>query len=347
MRRITELDALRGIAALAVVFYHYTTRYSELFPDSHHSNLNFVLGHFGVNLFFIVSGFVIFMSIRNNSSSKDFVVKRAIRLYPAYIFAVIFTFICVMLYGLEERRVSMLEGVLNLTMFQGFIPGIDHVDGVYWTLVVELTFYAVITILIFTKLINKIETIAIIWLMFSAAIKTVNILVANNIVQLLDTYSISSYAHLFIAGMMFYKIWQGASKYHYFVLLSALVYDYVFFDLANNLVTSVFFLLFMLMLNGNLAFLSVKPLLFLGTISYSLYLIHQNIGYIIIDFMYRHDLTSDFVLILPVGVSIMLSAIVTFYIEQPIQRYLSSKLKRQPLVTKKTVTEIKGKIPQL
>lgn len=336
MRRITELDALRGIAALAVVLYHYTTRYSELFPDSHHSSVSFGLGNFGVNLFFIVSGFVIFMSIHKISSAKEFVIKRAIRLYPAYIFAVIFTFACVTLYGLEGRQVSILEAILNLTMLQGFIPGVEHVDGVYWTLVVELTFYALITFLVLTRLIKKIEIMAILWLIFSTALKTVNIMVDNRIIHLLDIYSISSYAHLFIAGIMFYKIWQSAGKIHYFILLIALLYDYIFFDLTNNIVTSVFFIVFMLMIRGKLTNLSVKPLLFLGSISFSLYLLHQNIGYIIIDFMYSLGITNDIVLILPIGISIALAYIVTRYVEQPIQRFLSDKKKRQPIAAKET-----------
>ncbi|MEK4129105.1 acyltransferase [Solibacillus sp. FSL W8-0474] len=81
--RLTELDALRGLAALAVVIFHYTTRYNELFGHEKSSYLNFTFGHMGVNLFFMISGFVIFMTLRRINNVKEFAIKRAFRLYPA------------------------------------------------------------------------------------------------------------------------------------------------------------------------------------------------------------------------------------------------------------------------
>jgi peptidoglycan/LPS O-acetylase OafA/YrhL len=56
--RLFELDVLRGIAALGVMLYHYTTRYDKLFGHQDTSYLDFSYGSLGVNLFFIISGFV-------------------------------------------------------------------------------------------------------------------------------------------------------------------------------------------------------------------------------------------------------------------------------------------------
>lgn len=63
-KRLIELDALRGIAALFVVIYHYTIRYDslyghDLFLDTNH----FQYYSQGVQLFFMISGFVIFFNI--------------------------------------------------------------------------------------------------------------------------------------------------------------------------------------------------------------------------------------------------------------------------------------------
>ena len=70
-KRYQELDALRGIAALFVVFFHFTMGREGL-------NTFFKLGTTGVDLFFIISGFVIFMSLQKISKGRDFVINRVV-----------------------------------------------------------------------------------------------------------------------------------------------------------------------------------------------------------------------------------------------------------------------------
>ena len=90
---IYELDGLRGVAALAVVFYHYTTRFSIKFNSDIISNvINFKYGHYGVQLFFVISGFVIFMSIEKVKSPFEFLYKRFVRLYPTFWMSLFLTF---------------------------------------------------------------------------------------------------------------------------------------------------------------------------------------------------------------------------------------------------------------
>jgi len=92
--RISVLDSFRGIAAIFVVIYHYTVKYSEIFIGSNFEPLFlFVYGEFGVQLFFIISGFVIFKSVRNINSVIEFVFKRFVRLFPTYWFCLCLTFI--------------------------------------------------------------------------------------------------------------------------------------------------------------------------------------------------------------------------------------------------------------
>ena len=75
--RLQGLDALRGIAALTVVLYHFTLGYQEVLRQ-HRLGLLFVVsnGHFAVNLFFIISGFVIFMTLESSAGAADFAVSR-------------------------------------------------------------------------------------------------------------------------------------------------------------------------------------------------------------------------------------------------------------------------------
>ena len=89
--RITELDGLRGIAAILVVLYHYTTRFSLKFNNDILSNITFFkYGHYGVQLFFVISGFVIFMSINKINSPFEFVYKRFIRFFFNIDYVVLF-----------------------------------------------------------------------------------------------------------------------------------------------------------------------------------------------------------------------------------------------------------------
>lgn len=87
-KRYEELDALRRIAALMVVFFHFTLGRPE-------AKLGFKLGTTGVDLFFIISGLVIFMSLTRVKTSLDFVINRVSRLYPTYWTCATFTFIVI------------------------------------------------------------------------------------------------------------------------------------------------------------------------------------------------------------------------------------------------------------
>src|SRR5258708_28703021 len=79
--RFEEIDVLRGIAALVVVVFHYSghcVRYFGDFP------FYFTYGRHGVDLFFIVSGFVIYFTLEKSRNWRDFAFSRFSRLYPVY-----------------------------------------------------------------------------------------------------------------------------------------------------------------------------------------------------------------------------------------------------------------------
>lgn len=139
--RLAQLDALRGVAALSVVLFHFSTRFDQLYGHQPPLPLSLPWGHYGVNLFFMISGFVIFLSLERSARTMDFVVSRFSRLYPAYWGALLLTYTLTHLLGLPERTVGWGGLLVNLSMLQGFV-GVPHVDAVYWTLEVELLFYA-------------------------------------------------------------------------------------------------------------------------------------------------------------------------------------------------------------
>ena len=84
-RRLAWLDALRGIAALCVVFDHLT--YSVLQPVRDSVYHWFDPGQYGVFVFFLVSGYIVPASLERKGSVRGFWVSRVFRLYPLYLFA--------------------------------------------------------------------------------------------------------------------------------------------------------------------------------------------------------------------------------------------------------------------
>jgi len=79
----------------------------------------------------------------------------------------------------------------------------------------------------------------------------------------------------------------------------------------------MFFILFWMVISNKVKILKWKPIVFLGSITYSLYLLHQNIGYIIINKYYELGYTGSGGIIIAIIISMLLSYLVTYYIEQP------------------------------
>ncbi|MGX6445633.1 acyltransferase family protein [Neobacillus sp. K501] len=338
--RLTELDVLRGLAALAVVLYHYTTRFNELFPSVREANnFDFKFGFLGVQLFFIISGFVIIMTLERSKNVKDFAFKRAIRLYPAYITGVILTFILVSLYGLDGREVSVSNAIINLTMLQGIIPGVvPAVDGVYWSLTVELIFYLIMGFLFVVRFTEIIEIPLVLWLIISAIVRALAMNFDIPLINIVQFYGLMSYCNLFIAGIMFYKLTRHNKIQYHLIIVACVLYDFVFNGLITGSAVLVFLVVFYALINGKLKFINFKPLIFLGTISYSLYLVHQNIGYIILDVLGSFGLTNEIFIIIPIAISIGFASLITFYVEKPIQNIMKRNgNKNKPIKTKETV----------
>ncbi len=90
--RIVGLDGLRGIAAFGVLLYHFTTRYPDFGSFVSPPPFTFPEGKFGVHLFFIISGFVIFRTVECAKRPLDFVKSRFVRLYPAFWLSLLIVF---------------------------------------------------------------------------------------------------------------------------------------------------------------------------------------------------------------------------------------------------------------
>ncbi|NSL37173.1 acyltransferase, partial [Citrobacter werkmanii] len=82
---LLSLQYLRGIASLLVVLYHARGEISNVYAQSNLGELLFGNGYIGVDLFFMISGFVIMLSTEKDKSSFSFIIKRLFRIYPVYL----------------------------------------------------------------------------------------------------------------------------------------------------------------------------------------------------------------------------------------------------------------------
>lgn len=281
-KRIPELDSLRGIAAVSVVIFH-------IFMFKPGFNF-FKYGVTGVDLFFMISGFVIFMSISQIASAKEFIVNRFSRLFPVYWFCVTFTFLLFLIQSLKIFHNPFSLNLFaiyaaNLTMLQNYF-GIKDIDGSYWTLLVELQFYALIVLLYQFKLLRHIEKIGFTMLVLILILHIITTPVLRSYNE--SYFPILNHFPLFFAGIIFYKLFFKLIDQHkgYLIILCCLLLQITLFNhvgKALNFISRmeyipalmVYFVLFMLLAHHKLMFIVNKYTLFFGKISYPLYVVHQ------------------------------------------------------------------------
>jgi peptidoglycan/LPS O-acetylase OafA/YrhL len=156
--RLTEIDGLRGLAALAVMVGHWGETVQRLTPSPttaaslHAVFLDyFSFGRLGIVAFFCVSGFVVPFSFRGARPLIAFPISRFFRLYPAYWLSML---VAIIVYPLVNGpTVTAHEIALNLTMAE-LALGEAPVIGVYWTLQIELIFYAICYVMFAARLLH-------------------------------------------------------------------------------------------------------------------------------------------------------------------------------------------------
>lgn len=149
--RLSFLDGLRGIAALCVILYHHYLFLNQATSMAFSPFLEEVLlkGHLGVQIFFVLSGFVIAYSIRNASLSWEYIgrffIRRSIRLDPPYWVALTCMIGATLFFSLviakEEKDLFSIGQVFtNLVYLHEFL-GFTSINPVAWTLCIELQLY--------------------------------------------------------------------------------------------------------------------------------------------------------------------------------------------------------------
>lgn len=298
--RFEVLDLIRGIAALLVCVCHFR----HALPESIRALAKH--GELGVYAFFVISGFIIpFSMARGNYQLQHLAAfwrKRLLRLQPTYLVAVLVTFI--LSYGSAQLR-GESSGFSAAEMFWSTIYlHIPSENPVIWTLIVELKYYVLISCL-FPALFSSDARWRIATFLGLALLSALPI--AREETKFLP------YFLLGFAGCYF-ALNLCARREFVALALTALAAAWIHATLLPLCVAAV--TLLVIHLNPRADF---KVAAFLGTISYSLYLLHFPLGVKFINALSPRVAESYHVLLflLAIAVSIFTAWVVYFFVEKP------------------------------
>lgn len=304
--RLRALDGLRLIAALMVAAYHYGGRDGEIseawgsspqlqFPTAHSW---FAYGCLGVQIFFVISGFVICMSGWGRPL-RAFFASRASRLLPSYWAAIILVTAVFALPVVAYKAVSPSDALVNLTMLQQPL-GVDRVLGVCWTLWAELRFYALFALCVVMPGANRARVILF------CAVWTVAAVIAEGANEpLLDLVLMPEYAPFFIGGIGIYLVHRDRKDLtawgivgvswligqHYAVDRLWHAPNPEFFSYRTSFgiiaVVTAGFAAVLLIALGALHRVDWKWLTVAGALTYPFYLVHEHLGWVTVGALHR------------------------------------------------------------
>lgn len=295
---------MRLMAAAAVVGFHYMFFDSTTDPMRAHTGFHdpggvFHYGNLGVPVFFIISGFVILNSAWNRTP-VGFLAARVGRLYPLFWAACTISAIVMAVEPSNIFDMSIRQWLLNFSMFSQ-LYGVDYVDGVYWTLTIELAFY--LMIFAFVKIgitTNRVIGFCLGWL-------AVNVLaIALTPPDWLNKLLVPHWACYFVTGMLFALIahngWRrryvlpliaaygvsAVSALQYFSGINAQRYGVDYNPLIVLGVITATFAIFAAICSGA-RLPGAQWIAVVGGLTYPLYLVHENIGFVGFETLH-HDL---------------------------------------------------------
>ncbi len=351
-QEILPVNLLRFLAALGILFVHKFSYFIDIgfLPKS----LNFLspftqYGYLGVNLFFLISGFVITLSSEGRTLGQ-FVSARFIRLFPVFWICVsittLFTFILA-----KNETIPLSQFLANLTMMPQYYGNHDFIDGSYWTLLLELKFYFAIAFLLFLQRfipisLQKISIFLSLPLLYDVFFYSpYSHTLSSDILLVVFHNYLGEYGQYFIAGILFYGIYRNsATIYSYTALticylvatLKALDSSYE----SNNPILIIvhitaFFGIFLAIslkkiTNELFSFLgsySNKILVTLGAATYPLYLLHSKIINMLSTSLIENNLVAWYALLF-----ILFELVALVYVVNSFDVYVRSLWKKSFII---------------
>lgn len=292
-KRIEYIDGHRGIAILLVILFHAYSRWPELLPygNAFGEFPLFKQGWIGVELFFLVSGFVILMTLEKCSTPKQFLYRRWIRLFPAMLICTIIIFATSGFFFERPAGSPTWSSILpGLTFVEPswwrLLTGqkVNGIEGAFWSLYVEFKFYVFAAVIYYWKGRDAFFRSLIFVFAVAAAVRLAEKFFGGANLKILDSVlSTLSFRYFgwFASGAAFYLFTKnGLMKWFYFALAIAFAsavneggVDWQ--KIVAGLIVAVFFASSVISETIQ-KILSFRLFLFVGAISYPLYLIHEN-----------------------------------------------------------------------
>ncbi|MDO4762843.1 MAG: acyltransferase [Flavobacteriaceae bacterium] len=327
MRILNNVQYLRGIAALLVCGFHTQNWISNVYGYNLGKFL-FGKGDDGVELFFIISGFIMVYTTKNMNleipykNIKEFLKKRAIRIMPLYTILTMF-WIWIFIPDFSYNYVNVIKIIKSIF----FIP-YDKFPILYlgWTLNYEMFFYLVFAASFCFKRYRYYALTLFFLLQFGLQFFEFN----DIRLQFVNAPIVSYFFSGVLIGLLVDKV---KIKYYKSYLIGAwvlLVLYFLDFIQINNQYLQFLFLsivVFMIVLGDfYLELVPFNVLLFLGNISYSIYLIHPFVsGFVLMNFISWEDISMEYRVVfymLLILLTILISYILYILVEQKLTRML-------------------------
>ncbi|RFS83642.1 acyltransferase [Actinomadura spongiicola] len=338
-RRLRELDMLRFLAALLVMLHHFVPRLGGWGVENHHYMPGIAqIAHFGtlgVDLFFLVSGFVILMSAWGRGVG-DFAVSRVVRIFPGYWFGVTLALVGFLVVGAAPLNSpdAIRPYPSNLTMLHPGL-GVPHMEIVYWTLWLELHFYVLIAFLVWRGITyERCVAFMVGWIVLGVFAQEADF-------TPLTIALMPSWAPYFVAGMAYFLIhrfgsnlllwlivagcWALAVPYRIASVTKELAWPGVWDAVVTGGVTFLFLIMAMVATH-QFDMVSWRGFTLLGALTYPLYLVHETVARTLAHFigsaLGRWALLGVFC-----AVALPTAYLVHRFVEEPAQRLLRPRLK--------------------
>ena len=280
--RLDFIDAIRGVASLVVVVHHTLESLSRGYNQWSHEHVD--LGRVGIVAFFVVSGYVVGLTL-TSQSPRTFTVRRFWRLFPIYWLATVLWIVVWVATGHSlDAQIGGLAVVANVLMVQGFV-GVFSILGPGWTLGIELAFYAQSVVSKIARLLKQSAWLGFAWLAIFATLASSNATRGT-------AYSDVVPLMMFTASLGFALFrWDTDRDRTFFPLLAAAVVVVPVFGVALATTedqpgvwpASGFNASYLAGLGLFAVFYALREkampswLLWLGAVSYSLYLVHVTV----------------------------------------------------------------------
>lgn len=336
--RVQVLDLLRLVAVVGVIFYHYGFRGP---PSQGGTQVALPwmasfsqYGFLGVPIFFIISGFVIAYSAEGRTAA-GFAIARFSRIYPTFLFCMTLTFVALLALGPPNFTTSFAQWCANLFIAAPMFRQ-PYMDGAYWSLVVEVVFYGWVALLMALKIFpRRIDLVILIWLGLTFA----NELTID--APIFERILLADDSGFFAVGLMIYEFYRGRRDLKLYTIFALSAGTAVFqsvhrathIDSPAGVSFDSGIIAAICLVSIAVIFLATRlprlPLpadlvIAAGGITYPLYLLHQQLGYVILNAMQPASVIWAVIAIIA-GV-VLLSWIVWRFVERPAQRWTKTIL---------------------